>query len=83
MGHAGINERRELIFGFDVHVENIVGHVYQLKDFDLLTVLHILLYPNGHKNISLKVVNYFYLEHDVVQHSLVKLKNLLKAEVVA
>ena len=66
MGHAGINERRELIFGFDVHVENIVGHVYQLKDFDLLTVLHIQLYPNGHKKISLVVVYDLNLEHDVV-----------------
>lgn len=56
MGDAGIDQGRELIFGFDVHVENIVVHVYQLKDFDLLTILHILLYPNGHKKIALVVV---------------------------
>ena len=51
MRDASINERRELVLGLDVHIENVIGHVHHLEDFDLLSIENVLLDPHSHVEI--------------------------------
>ena len=65
MWDTSIDERRELIFGLNFHVENVISHVYHLEDFYLLSVENVLLDPHSH--VEIYIMEFcFDFEHHVV-----------------
>ena len=65
MRYAGVDQRCKLVFGFEFHVKNVVGDVNQLEDLNLLAVLEVFLYSDGHVHVCLLHFG-FYFENYVI-----------------
>ena len=79
MWDASIDQRGELILDLDVHVENVIGHVFHLEDFYLFSIVKILLDPDSHVNIYIMELCFDFEDH-VVQQGLIEREDLLQTK---
>ena len=57
MWYTSVDKWGELILGFDFCVKDVIGHIYELQQFHLLSMLIIVLYFEGDVPIISEVIN--------------------------
>lgn len=65
MRNTSVDDRGELILGFDLGVQNVIGHIHKLHYLYFFSVLTVLFYSYRHILVFFPLFN-FYFENDEI-----------------